>query len=61
MPDLDMSPYAAFVWASWGVSALTLAALAVRALAAARHWKHELDRLEGDARPSSPKGDSAPR
>ena len=25
MPDLDMSPYGAFVWPAWGVSALVLA------------------------------------
>ena len=26
MLDLDMAPYAAFVWPAWGVSALVLAA-----------------------------------
>lgn len=46
MPDLDMSPYAAFVWPAWGVSALVLAALAVRALVQAHRWKRELARLE---------------
>ncbi|WP_299172437.1 heme exporter protein CcmD [uncultured Brevundimonas sp.] len=51
MPDLDMSPYAAFVWPAWGVSALVLAALTVRALIASRKWKRELDRLETDASP----------
>ena len=54
MPDLDMSPYAAFVWPAWGISALVLGAVAVRALLAARRWKAELARLEareGDARP----------
>jgi heme exporter protein D len=49
MPDLDMSPYAAFVWSSWAISALTLAALSVRALLAARRWRRELEALE--ARP----------
>ena len=48
MPDLDMSPYAAFVWPAWGLSALALAALAARAVVAARRWKRELARLESD-------------
>lgn len=47
MPDLDMSPYAAFVWPAWGISAIVLAALVVRAVAASRRWKRELARLEG--------------
>lgn len=46
MLDLDMTPYAAFVWPAWGISALVLTALTVRALAAARKWKRELDRLD---------------
>ena len=46
MPDLDMSPYAAFVWPAWGISAIVLAALVVRAAAASRRWKRELARLE---------------
>ena len=46
MPDLDMSPYAAFVWSAWGISALILAALVIRALLQARRWKRELSRLE---------------
>ena len=48
MLDLDMSPYAAFVWPAWGISALVLAALAVRAVAVARRWSAELKRLEAD-------------
>ena len=47
MLDLDMSPYAAFVWPAWGISAIVLAALVVRAVAASRRWKAELKRLEG--------------
>jgi heme exporter protein D len=47
MPDLDMSPYAAFVWPAWAISALVLGALVVRAVAASRRWKAELKRLEG--------------
>jgi len=46
MPDLDMSPYAAFVWPAWGISALVVAALTARALIASRKWKRELARLE---------------
>ena len=42
MLDLDMSPYAAFVWPAWGISAVVLAALSARALIAARRWKREL-------------------
>ena len=53
MLDLDMTPYVAFVWPAWGISALVLAALTVRALAAARKWKRELARLEMDQRMSS--------
>ncbi|MBA4787791.1 MAG: heme exporter protein CcmD [Pseudomonadota bacterium] len=48
MLDLDMAPYAAFVWPAWGVSALVLAALTVRAVIASRKWKRELERLEKD-------------
>ena len=47
MPDLDMSPYAAFVWPAWAISALVLAVLAVRALVQSRRWKRELTQLEG--------------
>ncbi|HYC68384.1 heme exporter protein CcmD [Brevundimonas sp.] len=50
MIDLDMSPYAAFVWSAWAVSALVLAALAVRALVAARRWSAELKRLDPEDR-----------
>jgi heme exporter protein D len=50
MIDLDMGRYAAFVWPAWGLSALVLAALAARALVAARRWSAELKRLE-DAPP----------
>ena len=46
MPDLDMSPYAAFVWPAWGISALVLGAVVARALSASRRWKAELKRLE---------------
>ena len=46
MLDLDMSPYAAFVWPAWGISAIVLSALVVRAVSASRRWKAELKRLE---------------
>ena len=46
MLDLDMTPYAAFVWPAWGVSALALIVLTVRAVIASRKWKRELARLE---------------
>lgn len=45
MLDLDMSPYAAFVWPAWAISAVVLAGLVVRAVAASRRWKNELARL----------------
>ena len=46
MLDLDMSPYAAFVWPAWGISALVLAAVAARAFLAARRWARALKDLE---------------
>lgn len=46
MLDLDMSPYAVFVWASWAVSVLALMAVVVIAIRAARRWRAELKRLE---------------
>lgn len=53
MLDLDMTPYAAFVWPAWGVSALVLAALTARAVVASRKWKRELARLEADPTPKA--------
>ncbi|WP_284222040.1 heme exporter protein CcmD [Brevundimonas denitrificans] len=50
MFDLDMGRYAAFVWPAWGVSAMVLAALAARAVIAARRWSAELKRLEDEPR-----------
>jgi len=46
MLDLDMSPYAAFVWPAWTVSALVLGGLVARAAARARRWKRELNQAE---------------
>ncbi|MBI2262636.1 MAG: heme exporter protein CcmD [Caulobacterales bacterium] len=48
MIDLDMGQYAAFVWPAWAISAVVLAALAARALTAARRWSAELKRLEAE-------------
>jgi heme exporter protein D len=53
MLDLDMGKYAVYVWPAWGISAVVLAALAARALIAARRWKAELARLEADKAPRS--------
>lgn len=61
MIDLDMARYAAFVWPAWGISALVLAALAVRAAAAARRWSAELKRLEGETgRPQAVRSTAGP-
>ena len=52
MLDLDMTPYAAFVWPAWGISALVLSALVARAVIASRRAKEALEALEteeGDA------------
>lgn len=62
MLDLDMSPYAAFVWPAWGISAVVLAALTARALIAGRKWKRELDRLDGaKPRPQTARSAVAPK
>jgi heme exporter protein D len=49
MPDLDMSPYAAFVWPAWGLTALALVGLTVAAVAASRRWSRALKTLEREA------------
>lgn len=49
MIDLDMGTYAAFVWPSWGVSAVVLGALALRSVLTARRRRVELNRLEAEA------------
>ena len=46
MIDLDMTPYAAFVWPAWAISALVLGAVVARAFGASRKWMAELKRLE---------------
>ena len=52
MLDLDMSPYAAFVWPAWGVSALVLGVVVARAVLSSRRWKSELKRLEAEMDPA---------
>ena len=49
MIDLDMGAYAGFVWPAWAISGAVLAALATRALLAARRWNAELKQLDTDA------------
>ena len=46
MLDFDMSPYGAYIWSAWGVTAVVLIALCVRAGLSARYWKSELKKLE---------------
>lgn len=48
MLDLDMSPYAAFVWPAWGITALVLGAVVARTLIAARRWTRALKTMESD-------------
>ena len=43
MFDFDMSPYAAFVWPCWGISALMLGGLVARVVISARRWQREAD------------------
>ena len=38
MPDFDMSPYGAFIWPAWAISAVVLAGLVVLAVLASRRW-----------------------
>ena len=51
MIDLDMGAYAGFVWPAWGISAIVLAALAARAVIAARRWNAALKQLDQDLGP----------
>ena len=67
MIDLDMGRYAAFVWPAWAISAVVLAGLAARALAASRRWNAELKRLDlqgatgSEARPQAAQGAPGPK
>lgn len=58
MLDLDMSPYAVFVWPTWAISAVVLAGLVVRAVAASRRWTAALKAEE--VRPQAPQGAIGP-
>lgn len=49
MLDLDMSPYGAFIWPAWAITAVVMAGLVARALAASKRWTAELKRLEAEA------------
>ena len=49
MLDFDMGTYAAFVWPSWGVSAVVLGGLAIRSALTARRRHAELKRMEAEA------------
>jgi heme exporter protein D len=46
MPDLDMSPYAGFVWSAYGITALVLGGLAASIWVRARRVAARLDTLE---------------
>ena len=46
MPDLDMTPYAAFVWGAYGVSALVLVGLTFRVVMKAVRSAKRLTDLE---------------
>lgn len=48
MLDLDMSPYAAFVWPCWTISALVLGGLVARVVISARRWKREAEALDSE-------------
>lgn len=56
MLDLDMSPYGAFVWPAWAITALVLGAVVARAVLSARRWRAELKRLEEEDERSSARG-----
>ena len=43
---MDMGEYAVFVWPAWGLSAVVLTGLVVRAALASRRWKKALDEAE---------------
>ena len=54
MLDLDMSPYAAFVWPAWGLTTLALGGLIARTALAARRWSQTLKTLEREAAADKP-------
>lgn len=61
MLDFDASPYGAYVWPSFAITALVFTALIWNSLARARHWRQRFERLrraEADS-PTAP-ADSVP-
>lgn len=48
--DFDMSPYGAYVWSAWAISAVALSGLVVRGAISARRWRRELERLQDEDR-----------
>lgn len=46
MPDLDMTPYAAFVWSAYGISALILVGLTLHGVMKAVRSARRLTDLE---------------
>ncbi|MDX5331665.1 MAG: heme exporter protein CcmD [Caulobacteraceae bacterium] len=45
MLDFDASPYGAFVWPAFAITALVFAALVWNSLARARHWRRRTEML----------------
>lgn len=48
MFDFDMSPYAAFVWPCWAISALVLGGLVARVAVSARRWRREAEAQDAE-------------
>ncbi|WP_374472087.1 heme exporter protein CcmD [Phenylobacterium sp.] len=46
-PDFDASPYAAYVWPAFALTALVFAWMVLGALAHARKWKRRADERGG--------------
>ncbi|MFT4933397.1 MAG: heme exporter protein D [Pseudoalteromonas distincta] len=49
MLDLDASPYGAFVWPAFAITALVFAGMIAGALAHARHWRARTEALRKTA------------
>jgi heme exporter protein D len=50
---IAMGEHGAFVWGAWGLTALVIAGLAVRAGRAQVHWRARVDVLEAEAKARS--------
>ena len=48
MFDFDMSPYAAFVWPCWAISALVLGGMVARVAISARRWRREAEAQDAE-------------